>query len=57
MMRGASQLAPRVSSQEPPAAVRSSNVHQANGSEADAILVYLPKPQDITCDVCCGRGR
>ncbi|MET7685758.1 UvrD-helicase domain-containing protein [Streptomyces sp. NPDC005423] len=32
----------------PAAAMRSSTIHQAKGSEADAVLVHLPKPQSVT---------
>ncbi|MFF3735573.1 UvrD-helicase domain-containing protein [Streptomyces sp. NPDC002476] len=28
--------------------MRSSSIHQAKGSEAEAVLIHLPKPQDIT---------
>ncbi|MFH9009009.1 UvrD-helicase domain-containing protein [Streptomyces afghaniensis] len=31
----------------PAAAMRSSTIHQAKGSEADAVLVHLPKPQSV----------
>ncbi|MFF3350650.1 UvrD-helicase domain-containing protein [Streptomyces sp. NPDC002779] len=33
--------------EERPASMRSSSIHQAKGSEADAVLIHLPKPQDI----------
>ncbi|MGW4874362.1 UvrD-helicase domain-containing protein [Streptomyces chartreusis] len=33
--------------EEPLASIRSSTIHQAKGSEADAVLIHLPKPQDI----------
>jgi hypothetical protein len=40
---------PQTDSQSTPAAtMRSSTVHQAKGSEADAVLVHLPKPQSVT---------
>ncbi|MFF8352965.1 UvrD-helicase domain-containing protein [Streptomyces chartreusis] len=32
----------------PAAAMRSSTIHQAKGSEADAVLIHLPKPQSVT---------
>lgn len=32
----------------PAAAMRSSSIHQAKGSEADAVLIHLPKPQSVT---------
>ena len=34
--------------EEPATTMRSSNVHQAKGSEADAVLIHLPRPQDVT---------
>ncbi|WP_329359137.1 UvrD-helicase domain-containing protein [Streptomyces sp. NBC_01483] len=41
-------LPEKADEEEQPATMRSSNVHQAKGSEADAILIHLPRPQDIT---------
>lgn len=32
----------------PAAAMRSSTIHQAKGSEADAVLIHLPRPQSVT---------
>lgn len=40
---------PQADSDSTPAvAMRSSTVHQAKGSEADAVLIHLPKPQSVT---------
>ncbi|MEU9438338.1 UvrD-helicase domain-containing protein [Streptomyces sp. NPDC048252] len=40
---------PQTDSENTPAAdMRSSTIHQAKGSEADAVLVHLPKPQSVT---------
>lgn len=41
-------MPPNEAPDAPAAAMRSSTIHQAKGSEADAVLIHLPRPQSVT---------